>query len=215
MTLDRSLHSADWNGTGKRPEDAFLATLMETLRRDGRRLCNTLVSELDALGPARHSWTPSTQPVVARLDACLAQGPKETGYLRGAIATMKPLLHWERAPGNPNSKNGQTEFHYRHAFCTLVGEEARVPTSRLRVGLLLIGAHSFYPLHAHAADEIYLPLSGTATMQIGPTPPKVRGPGKCLLIPGNTPHAIWTGNHLVLLAWAWLGDIQGPFRYLS
>ena len=215
MTLNRPFLSAGWSSTNKRPEDAFLTTFMETLRRDGRRLCNTLVSELDALGPARRSWDPSSEPVVARLDACLAKGPQETAYLRGAIAAMKPLLSWQRAPGNPNVNNGQTDFHYRHAFCTLVGEDARVPTTRLRVGLLLIDAHCFYPLHAHAADEIYLPVSGTATMQIGSTPPKVRDPGKCLLIPGDTPHAIWTGGHMILLAWAWLGDIRGPFLYHS
>lgn len=208
MNRPSSLHLSDWSGRPSEPETAFLTTLAHLARSDGRRSCLSLADEIEAIGHARLPWKPKNQPVVAHLDACLKRGPSETIYLRGAISDIRRNLTWERAPADP----GLLEFARRHAFSTIVGETARIPSDRLRIGLMIIDAHSHYPTHRHAADELYLPVSGIAAMRIGAEPPARWTEGRFLPIPGNAPHALWTGEHAILFVWAWLGDISGPYH---
>lgn len=208
-TLPSSLHSDLRTGWPTQPEDAFLDTVAEMARRDGGRLCRMLIAEIDRLSPARNRWRPASQPVVAQLDACLARGPKETTYLRGAVAAMKPHLNWHRAP--PNPAIGRFDRH--HAFSTIVGPTERIPSDSLMLGLMIVDRATYYPGHSHNADEVYLPLSGDAIYHVAPARPGRPRDGCFLPIPSSTRHALWTGNVPELIIWAWMGDIRGGYRF--
>lgn len=191
------------------PEDAFLAILAAHCRRDGRRLPLRLAEEIDLLGPTRRPWAPARQPLTAQYPGSLAAGPSDTADLRGALAGFRDSLTWRFAPRLP----ALGPFARRHAFCTLVGDGAtRVPSERIRVGLMLIESRSFYPSHAHAADEVYLPLSGRSVFAVDGGRPRQPPPGRAVLIPSWTEHAIWTGKGTALFLWAWLGTLKGGYR---
>lgn len=203
-----SLHLNSHTGRPTQPEDAFLDTVAEAARRDGGRLCRTLIDEIDRLSPTRNRWRPSFQPVVAQLDGCLARGPKETSYLRGAVAAMKPHLNWHRAPPNP----ALGRFDRHHAFSTIVGPTDRVPSDSLMLGLMIVDRATHYPGHAHDADEVYLPLSGDAVYHVAPARPGRPRDGRYLHIPAGARHALWTGDVPELIVWAWMGNIRGGYR---
>lgn len=76
----------------------------------------------------------------------------------------------------------------------------------------MIAAETYYPPHEHAAEEIYLPLSGPVKFGLAGRPARTRAPGRFLDIPAWTPHEIVALDRTALLAWAWLGEINGPYR---
>lgn len=202
------LHPHGRAGRATQSEDAFLETVSEAARKNGGRLCRVLVDEIARLSPTRNRWRPAFQPLVAQIDGCLARGPKETDYLRGAVAAMKPLLNWHRAPPNPSL--GRYDRH--HAFSTIVGPGERVPSDRMMLGLMLIDRATHYPGHSHGADEVYLPLSGNAVYHVAPHRPGTPKPGHFLSIPSGARHAVWTGETPVLILWAWTGDIGAHYK---
>lgn len=208
MKTGNSLHVDAWSGKPSQPEDAFLQTLAEAARRDGSKLCRWLAEEINRLSPSRGRWAASSSPSVAHLPACLEKGPAATGYLRGAVATMKEDLPWARLPASPQSG----AFARRHAYCEIVGRDRRVPSDRVRIGLFLMDGKTYYPPHRHGAEEIYLLLSGTFLAQVGEDRPREVIPGEFLRIPSRTPHAFWTDRGSALLVWAWLGDLDGPYE---
>ena len=59
------------------------------------------------------------------------------------------------------------EFLKNYAWCEILGPEGLRSGLRIACGFLLLGPHTLYPRHRHAAEEIYLPLSGTAQWQQG------------------------------------------------
>ncbi len=81
----------------------------------------------------------------------------------------------------------------------------------VRVGLFLLGPNIAYPLHCHAADEVYFGLSGKLTLQHGwqGTPFTIEG-GAYSVTPSNRLHGLRTGNDPVLLAFIWKGEINSP-----
>ena len=195
-------------GNGYQAEDAFLDTLADAARRDGRRSRLRLLSELDRLSSSRNRWRPQSVPSAAYLGACLKHGPEITADLRGSIAGMQSLLHWERVPPSP----GIGAFRDRSAYTTIVGPEARVPSTRLMVGLFIVDPDIHYPPHAHAAEELYLPLSGTALYAKGDAAPSEEAPGTFLYHRAWQTHAMWTSGEPVLNVWIWMGDVDGGYK---
>ncbi|MEQ9491218.1 MAG: dimethylsulfonioproprionate lyase family protein [Alphaproteobacteria bacterium] len=81
----------------------------------------------------------------------------------------------------------------------------------IRVGLFLLGPNITYPLHCHAADEVYFGLSGALTLQHGwqGKPFTIEG-GEYSVTPSNRLHSLQTGKDPVLLAFIWKGEINAP-----
>jgi dimethylpropiothetin dethiomethylase len=82
---------------------------------------------------------------------------------------------------------------FRHADC--------------RVGLFLQGRHTAYPVHRHAAEELYLVLSGTACWQRGSQTPGLLVPGTFIHHASWEAHAMTTVDDPLLAIWCWTGEI--------
>jgi mannose-6-phosphate isomerase-like protein (cupin superfamily) len=75
--------------------------------------------------------------------------------------------------------------------------------------LLTPGVH--YPLHTHAAREIYYCISGRIEIQHGVDgTPFALTPGKYSITPPHRLHALTVGEEPVLLLYAWIGEINVP-----
>lgn len=179
------------------PEDTFLEILAAHGLNEGRRLTRRLAEEIALLGPTRRPWRPLRQPLAAQYPATLARGPRETADLRGALTGFRDSLTWRRAS---NAAAGGD------AVCTLVGgDRTRIPSDRIRLGLMLLERDRFRPLTAESANSIYLPLSGRLVLSAAGLTPYRPYPGRMIVVPGGQDHAIWTGGGTALLVWARLG----------
>lgn len=94
------------------------------------------------------------------------------------------------------------------AAVELIGPNGLVASDALRLGLLLQPAHTHYPKHRHAAEELYLVLSGIASWGQGSLPPSVQEPGNFIYHKSWEWHEMKTSNQPLLALWCWLGDLR-------
>ncbi len=73
----------------------------------------------------------------------------------------------------------------------------------LACGFLLLGPRTFYPRHRHEAEEIYLPLSGTAEWQQGDAIWREHPPGTIIHHSSEEPHAMRTHAQPLLALYLW------------
>lgn len=94
----------------------------------------------------------------------------------------------------------------------LVAAQVGVDTATdTRMGMFLLGPGLHYPLHTHAALEVYYVVSGTLTLRHGRagTPFRI-GPGEHSVTPNHRPHSLTTGDHPCLIVYAWRGPVTEP-----
>ena len=76
----------------------------------------------------------------------------------------------------------------------------------LRLGLFFMKHSTAYPMHSHAAHELYFLLDGACTWSIGGRGEPVQVHGPEVKLTSWLPHGLETGSSDALMAYAWWGD---------
>ncbi len=146
----------------------------------------------------------------ATLDAAIAAGHGGTAAACRALSGVRGALPWAY---HYAARAGEESLATRIAFAELIGPDGPMSASEARIGFTLIAPHTFYPLHAHPAVELYWVMSGHADW-ITAGPPHVAAPGRFVLHHSNQPHAMRTRDEPLLALWGWSGDVDTPAFYL-
>lgn len=176
---------------------AFLNEIAEDLRASG---IAAAIEVADRIGTLAADYAPpdgGTPP--AHLGATLAA--------RGAHPALRHLgaeaAHFPWTPGSFVMPQG---FTGRYAYCTLLGGRSAYPSADFSLGLYLQQPDSWYPMHSHAAEEVYFVLSGTARWSRDGVEAQSEPPGRIFRHAPHERHATRTGAEPLLALWAWLGD---------
>lgn len=162
-------------------------------------LCDALRS---AGGPMR--LTPNEPDLIGPvLDQVLIVDSPDCHPLLAEILRVRGALAWYRA----RIERVPKAIGARLFFVELFGPDGMLFCDRCRVGLLLMMPESSYPEHAHAAEELYLVLSGTAQWQGRNGEQSALPPGSFIHHPSGQRHAMRTGGDALLAVWGWTGDI--------
>ena len=92
-----------------------------------------------------------------------------------------------------------------------VGTYGRHPSDKVATGLFLLAPDIHYPLHTHAASEVYLCVSGRLQLRHG-----MHGAsfdlrrGELSITPSGRVHELKTYSEPVMLAYLWIGDLTAP-----
>lgn len=109
------------------------------------------------------------------------------------------LLRWEQG-----YKSLPEDLYNNFAFCNLMGYKGHVFNDRMVIGILLLGANTYYPPHMHDnIQELYVNLNGQSFIN-GDTVKE----GETSYIKASEPLSVKTGEEPVLLLYSWLGDKQ-------
>ncbi|WP_282607076.1 dimethylsulfonioproprionate lyase family protein [Pelagibius sp. Alg239-R121] len=184
--------------------DVFLSLLGEAKRL----LESADTGELELL----HQWprdpepalqSPQNLPVLAWLDSILADTPDTAWAFVDNLVAHSNELYWGQTY---QTDDFGAAFLQRYGWCKFAGPGSPLADSALACGVLLLGPETEYPSHSHAAEEIYLPLSGQAEFYREDNGWKAKAP----LIPVHNPpwirHAIKTGDTPLLVLYLWSGD---------
>lgn len=101
----------------------------------------------------------------------------------------------------------------------MVGKHVVSPKGRLfnenaRAGIFFLAPDFEYPMHNHAALEVYYVISGVVHVQNGvAAEPRRLGPGEYSVTPSGVPHALRTGEAPVVILYAWTGDLASPIYW--
>jgi hypothetical protein len=152
---------------------------------------------------ARRAVTPSSLAVLRWLPEAAAAAPK--GPLRERarlVLEAAPRLAWRQTYRAPEVS---AQFLERYGWCELFGLSGPLPCPTLAGGFLLLGPDVLYPAHSHRAQELYVPLSGTAEWQSEAGPLRARMPGELISHRTGEPHAMRTGTQPLLALYIWHG----------
>ena len=137
---------------------------------------------------------------------CLAELPDlsaaATRRLVEGLVAVAPDLCWRQTY---DGRNVPATFLDRYGWAELLGPYGAFACDHARLGLLLLGRETLYPSHAHAAEELYLVLAGTADWRGGDGPWQPRPPGTAIHHPPHLPHAMRTSAEPMLAMYLWWG----------
>ena len=120
--------------------------------------------------------------------------------LVAAVCQAARSLSWRQTYA---AKDIDRVFLDNYAWSEILGANGPLASERLACGFLLLGPSTLYPRHRHEAEEIYLPLSGTASWQQGDAPWRERSPGTPIHHASNEPHAMRTDARPLLALYLW------------
>jgi hypothetical protein len=149
------------------------------------------------------SVTPSSVPVLRWLPHIQQFASTFSAPLVHALAAAASSLAWRRSY-SPAAVGAQ--FYENYGWTEFAGLSGPVPSKHLACGVLLLGPHVTYPPHRHEADEMYVPLAGTAAWKHGNDRWRERLPGSVIHHARYEPHAMRTGQEPLLALYLWRSE---------
>jgi quercetin dioxygenase-like cupin family protein len=143
---------------------------------------------------------PSSVPALRWLPGLHDAAPNFSIRLVDSVVSAAPLLAWRRSY-SPVPVGA--EFFDNYGWTELLGLTGPTASEHLACGVLLLGPHVTYPAHRHEAEEIYVPLAGTAAWRQGTGRWRERSPGEVIHHASHEPHAMRTGESPLLALYLW------------
>jgi len=168
---------------------AVVASTLPVLRWLPAIVALTAESGARATGPGASTTVGAS---AAMLAAALAEG----------LARTATSLAWRQTYTN---RDLDDEFLDNYGWSELIGLRGPLCSERLAVGFLMLGADTLYPRHRHEAEEIYVPLSGTAAWLQGDGIWREKTPGRLIHHASLEPHAMRTAAQPLLALYLWRG----------
>jgi hypothetical protein len=149
------------------------------------------------------SVPPSSVPVLRWLPHIRQSASAFSAPLVNALVATAPSLAWRRSY-SPAAVGPQ--FYENYGWTEFAGLTGPMPSQHLACGVLLLGPHVTYPPHRHEAEEIYVPLAGTAAWRHGEEGWRERPPGTVIHHASYDPHAMQTGREPLLALYLWRSE---------
>ena len=178
-----------------------------SLREFARLLLTSLEPSRLAGGPAA---PPHRLPVGRFWDAALRSASGAPSALIAALETLGPWLSWAQNP-NYRRRPPDATFLDNYGYAVIAGPSDGPPAlaahPRLALGVLLLGPHAHYPLHAHPAVEVYYTLTSGGEWWRDPGPWRDEPAGTAICHEPYARHATRAGRSPLLAVYLWRGDL--------
>lgn len=150
-------------------------------------------------GPSR-AIRPATLPVLKYSAVLAAEAPAWARSVTDELFRISSRLLWTQS--YPASRVG-AQFLDNYGWTEIAGLKGPIPSGHVAVGFLMLGPATSYPRHRHEAEEIYVPLAGTAMWQGGSGAWREEPSGAVVVHESNEPHAMRTANDPLLALYLW------------
>jgi quercetin dioxygenase-like cupin family protein len=117
-----------------------------------------------------------------------------------AVCRAAPSMAWRQTY---STQDVDAAFLDNYGWSEILGASGPLGSERIACGLLILGPSTHYPPHRHEAEELYVPLSGTAAWRQGDGPWRERSPGTAIHHARDEPHAMRTGAKALLALYLW------------
>jgi dimethylpropiothetin dethiomethylase len=161
-----------------------------------------IADRLTAIADREATISPGTGAHLAHLAETLAAAKAHP--LAALLAPRAQDLNWS---GGSEFKM-PSSFQGRFAYCEIAGPNGMIRAEGFRFGAYLQFPDTWYPIHSHAAEELYFILSGTAEWTRDGINGQPEPPGTLIRHTSHEGHATRTLTEPLLALWAWHGDID-------
>lgn len=207
--------------TENEPAAVLLARIVALYRANATDRCDgaAMLSRAAAILENLQSARPQTAGRALPVRRFLAHTPSDDrndllADVARAFALAEPTHAWLQNPNYTAQRMG-ADFVDRYGYVELVGPDRAFESRTLLVGFLLLGPHTLYPDHDHAAEEVYHVVSGRASWRRGDAPWRTELPGAVIHHAPHVPHAMRTGHEPLLALYCWMGDVAAAADLLK
>ena len=160
--------------------------------------------------PARPG--PMSHPMVARyLEAACASSGKQGSSTRRLAEALLPVadqLEWRASSRDPAEGPDVEAFIPNLAATTIIGAGGLLPSDKVIAGFSLQGRDSYYPPHAHHAEESYWVIGGNGDWKVGTKPWFAVQAGDSIYHESEARHAMQTNEQALLTVWLWTSHLN-------
>ena len=184
--------------------DRLLWLMADRLGQSELPICQLVAAALDrSVGQTNAKAAPQSKIIPLKFDGINQTCGRANMDLYQVILKASANLSWRR----PGFGKIPDAIASHMAVCEIIGPAGQIKHGTVRAGLLFQAPDITYPRHSHAAEEIYLSLSGPVEWQVDEADWRLSFAGDFTHHLPHQPHAIRTGTIPLLAVWGWAGDI--------
>ena len=180
----------------------FMAAAAADIGGDPLAISQEISGALSRVYPGAPDLAPAETPACDLLPELLSNGQS---LLMKLLMDCAQDLHW-RQPGFGTLPQ---HFAQKLAVAELIGPNGLFLAADVRIGVLIQRQRFCYPMHRHAAEELYYVLQGAAKWTVADELPVTRPPGSFIHHKSFQPHGIETTDTPLCALWGWIGNIDG------
>jgi len=128
--------------------------------------------------------------------------------LAEALLPVADQLKWRASSKNPADGPDVAVFIPNFTATTVIGAGGLLPSDRVIAGFSLQGRDTYYPPHAHDAEESYWIIGGDGDWKVGTKPWFAVEPGDSIYHESGARHAMQTNGQPLLAVWLWTSDLD-------
>ncbi|MDA9053335.1 dimethylsulfonioproprionate lyase family protein [Planktomarina temperata] len=125
--------------------------------------------------------------------------------LQDALRAASDAVHWRQTYKDTDIGD---DFMGQFACYCIIGENAPFMSAAIRLFMVYMPPHFYYPWHHHPAEEMYVVVSGTGVFKRKDCPDERLTEGEISFHQSNQPHAMETLDDPVLCLVAWRDDFE-------
>ncbi|WP_171182057.1 dimethylsulfonioproprionate lyase family protein [Ruegeria sp. HKCCD8929] len=186
-------------GNGAQQVQALGAHLAQMLSAHDSDCARVLGAALREGATPRPGEAAQTRP--PKLMQALRAAPED---LASALSAAAPNLRWYEGGFGKAHDRGRVALWVARLF----DRTGMVGKGDATAGLILIAPNYHYPEHSHAAEELYLVLSGELDWSVDGQDVGRKQPDAFVHHQPWQRHAMTTGDDPALLFWGWTGDTR-------
>jgi mannose-6-phosphate isomerase-like protein (cupin superfamily) len=161
---------------------------------------------------ALHKPDPTSQPVVDNyLGAACAHSGQDgstSQKVAEALLAVTDRLEWRASSKNPDDGPDVEIFSRNFSATTVIGAGGLLPSDKVTAGFSLQGSDTYYPPHAHHAEESYWIIGGDGDWKVDTKPWFAVEPGDSIYHESGARHAMQTNVRPLLSVWLWTSHLD-------
>ncbi len=188
--------------------------LFTAATRSGGELAKTANFTLETV-----NWTgelnkpePMSHPVVdTHLETACANSGQHGSSSHGvaeALLAVANQLEWRASSKDREDGPDVAIFSRNFTAATVIGEGGLLPSDKVSAGFSLQGRDTYYPPHAHDAEESYWIIGGDGDWKVGTEPWFAVEPGDSIYHESGARHAMQTNEQPLLAIWLWTSHLD-------
>ncbi len=142
--------------------------------------------------------------------ACANSGPagSSSHRLAQALLAVADQLEWRTSSKCREDGPDVALLLRNFAVTTVIGEGGLLPTDRVYAGFSLQARDTYYPPHAHHAEESYWIIGGDGDWRVGSKPWFAVEQGDSIYHESGARHAMQTNEQPLLTVWLWTSHLD-------
>ena len=141
---------------------------------------------------------------------CAHSGNPEsaTHELAQVLLAASDQLNWRASFYDPALGPDVVAFSRKFTATSLIGPGGILPCEKVSAGFSLQGPDTYYPPHAHRAEESYWTIGGSGDWRVATKPWFAVTPGKSIFHASGARHAMQTNEQALLSLWLWTSHLD-------